>query len=274
MRQVIRDELARRVPALFHACSSVRNRRYFRRQYAGLHREVRRCLYPGGAPVVVRSGPFQGMSYLDEIVWGSITPRWLGSYEAELHGVIGGLAGKGYGTVIDVGCAEGYYAVGLARLLPQARVIAFDADFISRGQARRLAKLNGVEDRVEIRSFCRHGDLAPAHAGRTLVVCDIEGGEGDLLDPGKVASLCDSDILVEVHEEKGVDGKMEKLLMNRFLGTHRVQKFASCSREAWSQSHQTAWQGLSPTSVASAVAEDRCLGQVWLWMEAQKVPES
>jgi 16S rRNA G1207 methylase RsmC len=29
---------------------------------------------------------------------------------------------------INVGCAEGYFAVGLAMLLPQARVTLFDID--------------------------------------------------------------------------------------------------------------------------------------------------
>ena len=37
----------------------------------------------GSSDIYVLSGPFSGMRYLNEIVWGPIEPKWIGSYEAE-----------------------------------------------------------------------------------------------------------------------------------------------------------------------------------------------
>ena len=76
----------------------------------------------------VQSGPFRGMAYAlpglgaEEIFHYGGVPKLLGCYEAELHGIFDGVALNGYDTILNIGCAEGYYVAGLARILPQARV--------------------------------------------------------------------------------------------------------------------------------------------------------
>jgi methylase of polypeptide subunit release factors len=52
--------------------------------------------------------------------------------------------------VIDIGAAEGYYAIGFARRLPAARVIASDLDPVARLLCWLLARRNGVGDRVSV----------------------------------------------------------------------------------------------------------------------------
>src|SRR5262249_14170280 len=66
----------------------------------------------------IRGGPFAGMDYVTEATEGALIPRLLGTYESELHPYILAFARMGPEAVIDVGSAEGYYAVGLARLMP------------------------------------------------------------------------------------------------------------------------------------------------------------
>src|SRR4051812_47368421 len=63
---------------------------------------------------MVASGPFRGMRYT--ACAAGVAPKVLGTYERELHDWIVGLSSRGYECVVNVGCAEGYYAVGLARL--------------------------------------------------------------------------------------------------------------------------------------------------------------
>src|SRR5207253_2384293 len=82
--------------------------------------------------LVVENGPFAGMKYLDRVEHGDLPPKLIGCYEAELHEVILCIAGRPYQRVVNVGCGEGYYAVGLARLLPAARVYAFDLSEVAR----------------------------------------------------------------------------------------------------------------------------------------------
>ena len=73
----------------------------------------------------VLHGPFAGMDYTSEASEGGLAPRLLGTYEAELHPALAAVAARGLQLIYDVGCAEGYYAVGLARAVPGARVRAY-----------------------------------------------------------------------------------------------------------------------------------------------------
>ncbi len=207
------------------------------------------------------------MRYFDEPVWGSITPKWLGSYESELHGVIAEAHSIPYDTIIDIGSAEGYYAVGLALLQQRARIFAFDTDFISRGQTRRLGRLNGVDQRLHLGARCRHEDINRLASGRTLVVCDIEGGEADLLNPTLATALLKSDILVEVHEDDETSRYVESLLANRFQASHRIIRITEESRFDWMQLQgEELEKRLGRTLLLRAMDERRSKGNVWLWM--------
>lgn len=270
MKSHLRSKFERWAPSLFHGVRAIRHRRYFRKQFSRLHSEIRRMMYPAGQPIVVRSGPFRGLQYFDETVWGSITPKWIGSYEAELHPVIAEIAGRRYSTIIDVGCAEGYYAVGLAKVVPSARVMAFDADFISRRQVRRLAQLNQVANRVAVNGFCTHKHLDHLSVGTTLVVCDIEGFESTLLDPSRAASLYQCDILVEVHETSAKSTVTEQLLRSRFANSHRIERITATYRDSWIQENLHSFpQGVGTQLLERAAEENRAIGRVWLWMKVE-----
>src|SRR6478672_6897407 len=65
--------------------------------------------------LVVQHGPFKGMKYPGvNSVGSALIPKLLGSYERELHPLIDSICAGQYDQVVDIGCAEGYYAVGLA----------------------------------------------------------------------------------------------------------------------------------------------------------------
>ena len=271
MKRFLRSQLEQRAPAVFNAIRAVRNRRYFRRTFSQHHADFRDKLFPHGAAIEVQAGPFRGLHYFDETVWGSITPKWLGSYEAELHPIINRIIERSYHTIIDVGCAEGYYAVGLAVVIPSAKVFAFDTDFISRSQVRRLAALNKVKDRLQIRAFCKHSDLDDLSRGDTLVVCDIEGFEAQLLNPKSARSLLHDDILVEVHETSESSLEVERLLQSRFATSHRIQRVTASNRDSWiEQNCQHLLTIFSKDALLKATEEDRATGRVWLWMEASR----
>src|SRR5258708_4505437 len=102
----------------------------------------------------VRSGPFAGMRYVDNSVGSAYLPKLLGTYERELAEVIEEACRLRPELIIDLGAAEGYYAVGLALRNPQARVVAFEQQDIGRAALWRMAQLNGVADRIEIHGRC------------------------------------------------------------------------------------------------------------------------
>jgi hypothetical protein len=167
---------------------------------------------------VIRNGPFKGLRYLPESSGSSLLPKLLGSYEAALHPVLAELMACRYDNIINIGCAEGYYAVGLARLCPGTPVIAFDSDPEARVLCERTAGLNGVKQQVSIRGECHPEALASAIEGRSLIVCDCEGDESRLLDPVLVPSLAKCDLLVELHTF--VDASIPRTIVERFRSTH------------------------------------------------------
>ena len=102
---------------------------------------------------VVRTGPFQGMKYIGKSTSSVLIPKLLGIYERELHPVIEYATSRPFQTIVDIGAAEGYYCVGLARRMPQTRVVAYEMDEAGRQRLKELAGLNHVSDRLEIRGF-------------------------------------------------------------------------------------------------------------------------
>lgn len=132
------------------------------------------------AGLTVQSGPFRGMVLPARTSWldGDITPKILGCYEAELHAAVDRAAERQPTVVINVGCAEGFYAVGLARLFPHARVYAFDTHERARAVCREAADANGLGERLEIDGACTTQRLLEvAGNNRALIVLDCEGAE-------------------------------------------------------------------------------------------------
>jgi precorrin-6B methylase 2 len=166
------------------------------------------------------SGPFAGMEYVTQAAEGALIPRLLGTYESELHPHLTALVEQGLDCVIDVGCAEGYYAVGLARMAPQTTVYAYDIQERARLACADLAARNGVSERVII-----GGEFAPdgfeAFAGRrVLVLVDAEGAELDILQPALSPVLGGMNVIVETHDLYRPGALLT--MVERFAPTHDI----------------------------------------------------
>jgi precorrin-6B methylase 2 len=179
--------------------------------------------------LVVPDGPFVGMRSINVSAGSSIVPKLIGSYEAELHDTIRELACRGYERVVNIGCGEGYYAVGLARLLPAAHVFALDSESAARTLCHSLAELNEVAERVTIMGQCTPTGLQELAQPGTLIFCDCEGGELELLDPVAVPNLSRCDILVEMHDF--LRPETSATLETRFRSTHTTRVIPQSSRD-------------------------------------------
>jgi hypothetical protein len=160
------------------------------------------------------------MRYVQAATEGALIPRLLGTYESELHPHLAAFAAEGLTDVVDVGCAEGYYAVGLARLMPEAVVHAYDIDEAARTACAALAEMNGVANRVRIGAAFPE-DGFQAFAGReVLVMVDAEGSELDILTPDRNPALAQMRLIVETHDLFRRGARDE--LMRRFEATHEI----------------------------------------------------
>jgi hypothetical protein len=154
--------------------------------------------------LTVRSGPFAGLRYVERAVAAPdladcLPAKLLGSYEQELHPVIEELLHAGFSTIVNIGAADGYYAVGLALRAPETRVHAFEVNDGRRDLCGELARVNGVADRIELAGACEPEWLMGLGSD-CLLVMDCEGCEVSLLGPEQAANLAGSALIVELHD--------------------------------------------------------------------------
>lgn len=170
----------------------------------------------------VQAGPFAGLVLGPRGTEGGHAPRLLGIYERELHPQLERLIARGFARLVNIGCADGYYAVGLARRMPGTIVHAHDIDPKAREACAAMAAANGVAARIRIGGEVDHAALADLAGPDTWLLVDIEGNEDALLDPVAVPALRGATILVECHEgpRPGVTARMAA----RFAASHRVSR--------------------------------------------------
>ena len=214
--------------------------------------------------LVVQSGPFSGMAYAPQATCSSLTPKLLGSYEAELHGVLAQALEDGHDRIVDIGCAEGYYAVGLARRLPTAMIHAFDINPLARELCENMASANGVSDRVLVAGECSVNELRALTSERSFIVCDCEGCELDLLRPDLAPGLRFSDVLVELHDF--IYPKISQTIVSRFDATHEITVLDSMERDP---AVYPALDDFSYFDRRVAVAEFREKGMQWAFMRSR-----
>lgn len=270
MKKIIKEIMSRVMPGLYHAISSYRFSRHCKSRFGQFQEEFARCVF-GNKEIRIMSGPFEGMLYFNRIVWGPITPKWIGSYEVELTDIIEEIIRVKYDRIFDVGAAEGYYAVGFARSCPDSEVLAYDVDPIARARQRQLALLNSIGNLV-IGKYCSHNTLNRSLNNRSLLFCDIEGFEYELLDPRAVSKLKETDILVEVHKCGLLESfQVKQELLARFADSHKVVVVQAEDRVAneWAARIEELHK-LEGGILTKALNEHRSDGREWLWMKAEQ----
>ncbi len=234
----------------------------------GQRQRAARCaLYPGNQKPVVLSGPFCGLKYFDAPVWGPIVPKWLGTYECELHDTVERLIASGPRRVVDVGCAEGYYAVGMAERLPKCHVYAHDTDPFARWFTRSLARLNGVGGRVHTAGLFSWAGWSVESSD--AFIFDIEGAELELLDGNAAARLRRNWLLVETHRRADVGlspREVSDRIAGKFSGSHRIERIEPKERME-EDLPPGAGQGKDSAFWIEAINERRAHGSEWLFME-------
>ena len=171
---------------------------------------------------VVMEGPFAGMNYGRTASFCSAYhPKILGTYERELVPAIESLLAKKHRIIVDVGAADGFYAVGFALRLESSRVIAYEQSPRARKQLSLLARTNGVDGRIEIRERCELSDMMALPKTPGLLIVDCEGYEEVLLSVDSIAHLRHWDFLIETHD--GFSREVTRRLVERFSATHEVE---------------------------------------------------
>jgi SAM-dependent methyltransferase len=209
--------------------------------------------------LIVLNGPFRGMRYMASSSGSMLGAKLIGSYESQLQKWLEEAIAADYDRIVDIGCAEGFYAVGLALKLPSADVIAFDTNPEALRLLRELAALNGVGSRIDARAECTPSLLRTLATDKTLIVCDIEGAEAELFPDESVAALATTDAIIECHDDQ-VPGITQRLIA-RFAATHRIEMVVHERKEP---SRYPQLAALSASEAMFLLDEKRVMDQCWL----------
>lgn len=152
----------------------------------------------------VAYGIFSGM-VLPKDIWWTENDRFVklaGEYEAHVADKLAILAKK-YKHFIDIGAADGYFAVGLLQAKLFETCTCFEISMKGREVIASNAKLNGVSDQIEIlqEGNCETIKAVISKFGPSAVLCDIEGAEFDLFDETLLQALSDSTVIMELHDD-------------------------------------------------------------------------
>lgn len=220
----------------------------------------------------VIAGPFAGMLYpVRNLGTSMILPKLLGTYEEELHDEVASILQRPYTDVVDIGCGEGYYAVGLALGLVGAHVHAFDIDPAAVRATLDLARLNGVAARVSATEGCSPSQLASLNVGsRLLMVSDCEGAEFDLIDPKCLPRAASIDLLIECHE-CGPDTSISDELRQRFKDSHEAKILTGRERDPSQYPRLAEFSG---GELELALSESRPPEMHWLSLVQRSQPGS
>lgn len=153
---------------------------------------------------VVKYGPFKGLSLAKNNWWGGgdFGSMLLGLYEKEILDFLFSERLAGFESFVDVGAADGYYAIGMLRSGRVKNAVCFELSEEGQRTIASNAESNSVSDRIEIfgaadRLF--YQKLSDLDLAKTVVLVDAEGAEFEIFDDDSLAALKQATIVIEIH---------------------------------------------------------------------------
>ena len=195
----------------------------------------------------VVSGPFKGL-ILGSSDWGARdrASMLLGCYEKEVAEKIVILADESK-YFVDIGAADGYYALGVLSIRDFTHSICFESSEKSRKNIKDNARRNRLQDKVTI--FGTAGidflqilsNLGEFEIRKSIFLIDIEGGEYSLLSKENLRKMEGAKIIAELHEEEVSPETVTEFITNaseffevEFLTTNSRNPSSFTQLDSWS----------------------------------------
>ena len=169
----------------------------------------------------VQRGPFAGLK-LDRhnsASKGQLGLKIFGLYESVVVEAIEKFGP--FSDLINIGACDGYFTLGLLRSGLAKRSICFETVRSRQRAIERYAKFNNLEDRVIVLGTADES-IGPQIAGHnfrpdgSLMICDIEGAEFELLTKNFLGQLVGSTMIIELHDRiRGESLELREQLISR-----------------------------------------------------------
>lgn len=216
---------------------------------------------------VVQRGVFKGL-VLDgrsNISQGPLGLKIYGLFEQEVVKQIEKHAP--YSFVVNIGAADGYFSLGMVKSGLAKQSICFEITQKGREAIHRNTRINQVEDQVvvygkadqNINTFLNQANY---HPDRSLVLCDIEGGEFNLFTDRFFKAIQGAFVIIELHDRIFMDSTdpRKKIMANIPPGYHH--EIICSTPPKWSGIADI--EALSDNDRALVTSEGRNLIGEWL----------
>lgn len=168
---------------------------------------------------VVQNGLFKNLKYAEnrERMYNKI----LGTYEKQLQIFIKDAILKNPDIIINIGCGDGYYGLGLAKILQNSKSILVDINDTELLRAKSNAKANNLNNVSFLNDISDQelSDLINSHK-KPFIFIDIEGGEYKYLDSSRYNYLSKCLMMIETHDF--IHNGITNLLATKFSSTHKI----------------------------------------------------
>jgi hypothetical protein len=185
----------------------------------------------------VLRGPFTGM------ILSAGTGGWgdadrasmaLGLYEQEILKIIERTAPRGC-TFVNLGSADGYYAIGMLHSGIASHAYCFEIDTQARERLLQLAIQNGVAEKITILGKAEvdfYKSIANLDSHNLFVLCDVEGAEFEIFSQqATFDALHKAHIVIEMHDWDESLRRKAQDLVSMATDTHRPSFFSTASRD-------------------------------------------
>lgn len=176
------------------------------------------------------SGPFRGIRYGRKAVGSVLAAKIFGTYEMELWPIWNEIIKTKPSSILDVGAAEGYYAVGFSVRIRNCKVIAFEQTAQGREQIKNNARKNRCLTNMKILGKCTAKSLKEAvfRYAPEFMIMDVEGAEKNLLSGPNIKYLNKTNVIVELHP--WINKNIKTYLWREFKKTHQLSLIHTKSR--------------------------------------------
>jgi hypothetical protein len=153
---------------------------------------------------IVQRGPFRGMRLDPNPAWGMTDQAGmlLGVYETEVIEEIFSPKHSSQRTFVDLGAADGYYAIGGCFSMRFDHAHCFETTLAGQETILRNAQINKVESRLSIHGHagsCFYENLEAINWDETFILCDVEGAEFDIFSDTALKAVRGATVLIEIH---------------------------------------------------------------------------
>ena len=166
---------------------------------------------------VVKYGIFKNLKMNHEISWGrgDIASKIYGFYENKIQQKLKDINSP---ILIDIGAADGFFAIGALKSKICEFCYAFEETKKSRENLSKTAQINNVQNKLSIIGKATKDNffsLLPSEINfsKVTILCDIEGGEFDFFSDEILKTIKYSNIIIEIH--KNHNKNLEIVLLER-----------------------------------------------------------